>query len=138
MADRLGQLRKHVEQMLCCNRVEDTRDWNGSRQQVIYHAPSLGSDPTGCLSRLMWPWRELFRPGNVHYPHQWFWDSCAHAIVLSHIDLKLAKAEIEALLYGQRDDGFIPHMIWNRKRMYWRDRLTSRIYPSRYTGVGCQ
>ena len=133
MADRLEQLKMQVEQMLSCNRVEDTRTWNGSRQQVIYHAPSLGSDPTGWLSRLMWPWRELVRPWKVCYPHQWFWDSCAHAIVLSHIDLKLAKAEIEALLYAQKDDGFIAHMIWNRAKMHWLDRLASRIYPSRYT-----
>ena len=119
--------------MLANNRVEEMRGWNGLSRHLIYHAPSLGSDSTGWLNWLVWPWRELVRPWRVRYPHQWFWDSCAHAIVLSHIDLKLAKAEIEALLYAQREDGFIAHMIWNRAKMHWLDRLAGRIYPSRYT-----
>ena len=53
-------------------------------------------------------------PSYPHYPHQWFWDSCFHAIVLSHFDVELAKNEIRSLLKVQKDNGFIPHVI------YWR------------------
>ena len=54
-------------------------------------------------------------PSRYNYPHQWFWDSCFHAIVLSHFDIELAKNEITNLLKIQREDGFIPHMIfWQR------------------------
>ena len=53
-------------------------------------------------------------PSYPHYPHQWFWDSCFHAIVLSHFDVELAKNEIRSLLKVQKDNGFIPHVI------YWK------------------
>ncbi len=54
-------------------------------------------------------------PSRDHYHHQWFWDSCFHAIVLSHFDIELAKNEIRSLLRAQRKNGFIPHVI------YWRE-----------------
>ena len=54
-------------------------------------------------------------PSKEHYTHQWFWDSCFHAIVLSHFDADLAKNEIDSLLFAQRSNGFIPHVIfWDR------------------------
>lgn len=54
-------------------------------------------------------------PSPRHYSYQWFWDSCFHAIVLSHFDLDLAKNEIRNLLKGQEQNGFIPHVIfWSR------------------------
>ena len=53
-------------------------------------------------------------PSQHHYPHQWFWDSCFHAITLSHFDIELAKNEIRSLLKVQKQNGFIPHVI------YWR------------------
>src|SRR4030042_5092520 len=63
-------------------------------------------------------------PGKDHYPHQWFWDSCFHAIVLSHFDLELAKNEIRNLLKIQRPDGFVPHMIfWESGGFGWRELL---------------
>ena len=37
-------------------------------------------------------------PSSVTYPFQWFWDSCFHAIALSHVDLQKAEAEIKSLL----------------------------------------
>jgi len=53
-------------------------------------------------------------PSKDHYSHQWFWDSCFHAIVLSNFDTELAKNELRNLLKVQRHDGFIPHVIfWN-------------------------
>ncbi|HEX7586760.1 MAG TPA: trehalase family glycosidase [Anaerolineae bacterium] len=56
-------------------------------------------------------------PSNVTYPFQWLWDSCFHAIALSHIDVKLAEQELLCLLQAAQPDGFIPHMIlWEREK----------------------
>lgn len=56
-------------------------------------------------------------PSTVTYPFQWFWDSCFHAIALSHIDPVRAESEIAGLLANQQDDGLIPHVIfWQRER----------------------
>jgi len=63
-------------------------------------------------------------PAKDHYRHQWFWDSCFHAIVLSHFDLELAKNEIRNLLKAQQPSGFVPHMIfWDRGIFGWRELL---------------
>src|SRR4030042_5048559 len=70
-------------------------------------------------------------PSRHHYPHQWFWDSCFHAIIASHFDLDLAKNEIRNLLKGQRADGFIPHIIFWRREIAWREILRSlESYPT--------
>jgi glycogen debranching enzyme len=54
-------------------------------------------------------------PSTGTYPHQWLWDSCFHAIILSKFEPEIAKAEIRSLLFCQFDDGMIPHMIfWQR------------------------
>lgn len=56
-------------------------------------------------------------PSNVTYPFQWLWDSCFHAIALTHVDIKLAQQELLCLLQAQQPDGFIPHMIlWEREK----------------------
>jgi len=68
-------------------------------------------------------------PFRAGYPHQWLWDSCAHATVLSHIDIQLAQQEIFSLLYAQEANGFIPHLIWNKKSMHWVDRMSQPFYP---------
>lgn len=63
-------------------------------------------------------------PAKGFYPHQWLWDSCFHAIVLSHLDLELAKNEIRNLLKIQRPDGFVPHMVfWEQGILGWRELL---------------
>ncbi|MBI2764000.1 MAG: hypothetical protein HYX54_09700 [Chloroflexi bacterium] len=51
-------------------------------------------------------------PSADTYPFQWFWDSCFHAIVLSHFDGERAEAELRTLLTNQRADGFIPHVTY--------------------------
>lgn len=51
-------------------------------------------------------------PSAETYPFQWFWDSCFHAIVLSHLDLARAEAELRTLLLSQQPDGFIPHVTY--------------------------
>lgn len=78
-------------------------------------------------------------PSVSHYPHQWFWDSCFHAIVLSHFDTELAKNEIRSLLKVQRDNGFIPHVIYWRTAKFRRPlagigaMLESKFSPSPHT-----
>lgn len=91
---------------------------------AAYHAPApaLPSPAWNLYQRLRAPWR-------VNYPHQWFWDSTAHAIVLSHLDPGLAREEIRSLLYAQREDGFIPHLIWNLRHRHWVEFLLHRLYP---------
>src|SRR3989344_1667094 len=61
-------------------------------------------------------------PSPDTYPYQWLWDSCFHAIILSHFNIRDAKAEILTLLSKQFDNGLIPHMI------YW-DRKTPTDFP---------
>ncbi len=54
-------------------------------------------------------------PSSVTYPFQWFWDSCFHAITLSHFDIPKAEAELKSLLKNQHEDGFISHVtFWQR------------------------
>ncbi len=54
-------------------------------------------------------------PSSATYPFQWFWDSCFHAIVLSHIDIAKAEAELLSLVQNQHPDGFISHVtFWQR------------------------
>ncbi len=56
-------------------------------------------------------------PSNVTYPFQWLWDSCFHAIALTHVDVKLAQQELLCLLQAAQPNGFIPHMIlWEREK----------------------
>lgn len=51
-------------------------------------------------------------PSPTTYPYQWLWDSCFHAIALSHFDAKGAKEELRSLFAHQFDGGMIPHMIY--------------------------
>ncbi|MBI2859388.1 MAG: hypothetical protein HYX90_09955 [Chloroflexi bacterium] len=81
-----------------------------SGREWTYHAPSMG--------------RFLGR-----YPHQWFWDSCAHAIALRHIDITLAMKELESLFAAQDGDGLIPHQVFNPAKMNMFDRLAATLYP---------
>lgn len=86
---------------------------DSSGKELQYHAPSLASDPA-------FPFR-------AKYPHQWFWDSCAHAIALSHLDMDMAHQEIESLLAVQDEQGFIPHLIFNPSRMQLIDCIIGRF-----------
>ena len=51
-------------------------------------------------------------PSADHYPYQWLWDSCFHAIVLARYDMESAKAEIQSLLSKQFSNGLVPHIIY--------------------------
>ncbi len=60
---------------------------------------------------------DFVSPSNVTYPFQWLWDSCFHAIALTHVDVQLARQELLCLLQAAQPDGFIPHMIlWEREK----------------------
>jgi len=55
-------------------------------------------------------------PSEGTYPFQWFWDSCFHSIVLTHIDIERAKAELRSLLINAQPDGLVPHVtFWQRE-----------------------
>ena len=55
-------------------------------------------------------------PSPDTYPYQWLWDSCFHAIILTHFNTSDAKKEILTLVSKQFDNGLIPHMIyWDKE-----------------------
>jgi hypothetical protein len=57
-------------------------------------------------------------PSLRHYPFQWFWDSCFHAVVWSRADLDRARDELRGLLHWQAPSGLIPHVVfWDRRRV---------------------
>lgn len=51
-------------------------------------------------------------PSSDIYPFQWLWDSCFHAIILSHFDLQSAKRELQAATAHPLSSGMLPHMIY--------------------------
>lgn len=51
-------------------------------------------------------------PSAEHYPYQWLWDSCFHAIMLSRFDPEAGKRELTSLLAKQFKDGMVPHIIY--------------------------
>ena len=76
-----------ARQILLTNLRKGVADWNG--KEFSFVVPSLRG-----------------------YPFQWFWDSCFHAIALTHLDLDQAKAELTTLMSAALPDGFIPHIIF--------------------------
>jgi glycogen debranching enzyme len=78
--------------------------------------------------------RETFTvPAGRLYPHQWLWDSAFSAIGWAHLDVKRAEKEIIRLLQGQWHNGMIPHMIFDMKPQYARDRNAWRSWEARYS-----
>ena len=69
------------------------------------------------------------RPGGK-YKHQFFWDSCCHALVLRHLDPTFAKRELHSLFRFQEPSGFIPHISAHI------DPWLSRFYWGRYGSSG--
>jgi neutral trehalase len=56
-------------------------------------------------------------PSAVTYPFQWFWDSCFHAVALTHIDIERAKSELRGLVANIHPDGLLSHVtFWQRER----------------------
>jgi hypothetical protein len=59
-------------------------------------------------------------PSAGRYKHQWYWDSCFHAIVWRRFDPVRARAELRTLLRAGRADGFVPHTAFWRAHPRWR------------------
>ena len=59
-------------------------------------------------------------PAPRRYKHQWYWDSCFHAVAWSHVDPARAKEELRTLLRAGRADGFVPHTAFWQASPRWR------------------
>jgi mannosylglycerate hydrolase MGH1-like protein len=59
-------------------------------------------------------------PSTPRYRHQWYWDSCFHALTWRHFDPGRARAELRTLVRAGRLDGFIPHTVFWDRPGYWR------------------
>src|SRR5918997_1844712 len=59
-------------------------------------------------------------PSPPKYRHQWYWDSCFHAIAWRHFDPARAREELRTLLRSGRLDGFIPHTVFWHEPARWR------------------
>jgi hypothetical protein len=67
------------------------------------------------------------RPSPGHYPWQWYWDSCFHAIVWRRFDRARAESELRSLLAGGSADGFIGHTIFWHEGVDWQRRWTYNV-----------
>ncbi|MGE0543140.1 MAG: hypothetical protein AB7R89_23515 [Dehalococcoidia bacterium] len=80
-------------------------------------------------------------PSPGHYPFQWFWDSCFHAIALAHLEPEAARDELELLVSVQAADGFLPHIIfWDRRRLvspglFWAWAQSSRFGVPKHSAL---
>lgn len=78
-------------------------------------------------------------PSPTSYPFQWFWDSCFHAIALTHVNLAWAREELTTLLCAAQPDGFIPHQIlWEKDRYPEAAARQSEKFGDRYTSSSIQ
>jgi glycogen debranching enzyme len=75
-------------------------------------------------------------PSPPRYRHQWYWDSCFHAIAWAHFDPARAREELRTLLRAGRLDGFIPHTTFWHEPARWRRAplyATQAVRGSRHT-----
>jgi glycogen debranching enzyme len=111
VADRI---RAEAARILAQNRRTGHAAWND--HDYAYVVPSPGS-----------------------YPFQWFWDSCFHAIALTHVNLEWAEDELTTLLAGAQPSGFIPHQIlWEKDRYPEAAGRQSEKFGERYTSSSIQ
>ena len=73
-------------------------------------------------------------PAQRRYKHQWYWDSCFHAVAWSRLDPQRGREELRTLLRAGRADGFVPHTAfwgasprWRRAPLYATDRVWGDI-----------
>jgi hypothetical protein len=59
-------------------------------------------------------------PAAGRYKHQWYWDSCFHALAWRHFDPGRARAELRTLVRAQAPDGLIPHTVFWCRSARWR------------------
>jgi len=78
-------------------------------------------------------------PSPQSYPFQWFWDSCFHAIALTHVNLDWAREELTTLAHGAQPCGFMPHQIlWEKDRFPEAAARQSEKFGDRYTSSSIQ
>jgi glycogen debranching enzyme len=107
-------VRREAARILARNRRVGHADWND--RDYAYVVPSPGS-----------------------YPFQWFWDSCFHAIALTHVNLDWAREELLTLINGAQPDGFIPHQIlWEKDAYPEAAARQSEDFGERYTSTSIQ
>jgi glycogen debranching enzyme len=88
---RLERMKDAVRSLYDRNRQRGTAPWCGRDYDFV--CPSMGT-----------------------YPFQWFWDSCFHAVALSHVDPERARIEVRSLLANAQPDGFVAHVtFWQRE-----------------------
>ncbi|PYQ49195.1 MAG: hypothetical protein DMF78_18975 [Acidobacteria bacterium] len=72
-------------------------------------------------------------PSMGTYPFQWFWDSCFHAVALSHFDRERARSEVRSLLKNAQPDGFVAHVtFWQREAFEEMLKTYSIAYRTPY------
>lgn len=89
-------------------------------------------------------WREGLRsdgvpyaytcPATPRYRHQWYWDSCFHAIVWTHFEPARARAELRTLVRTMTREGLVPHTSfwgapagWRRTPLYATARFRGSV-----------
>jgi glycogen debranching enzyme len=92
--------------------------------------PSAGALRDRALATLTGNWREgalddgtpfaYTCPSPDRYRHQWYWDSCFHAIVWSRLQPERGREELRTLLRAQAPNGLIPHTIFWEAPPRWR------------------
>ena len=89
-------------------------------------------------------WREGERHGRRYgftcpapgkYAHQWYWDSCFHAIVWRHFDRERARDELRTLVRAMTPEGLIPHTVFWHAPAFWR-RAPFYATQSTYGSLG--
>jgi len=77
-------------------------------------------------------------PTRKYYVHQWFWDSCIHAMGLIYYEPQRAYAEIISLLGVQWKNGFIGHITYgNKTNNYFPNEELWETKKFSQTGVVC-
>lgn len=56
---------------------------------------------------------EAMTPSKMHYVGLWLWDSAMHTLAYRHLDPKLARDQIRAVLAHQLPDGMLPDAIYD-------------------------
>jgi glycogen debranching enzyme len=112
--DTARRIRAEAARVLAQNRRTGHADWCGRDYACVVPSPSS-------------------------YPFQWFWDSCFHAIALTHVNLEWAREELTTLLYAAQPSGFIPHQIlWEKNRHPDAAARQSESFGDRYTSSSIQ
>jgi len=113
-AERAQRIRDEAARILTQNRRTGHAAWNDQDYACVVPSPNS-------------------------YPFQWFWDSCFHAIALTHVNLDWARDELVTLLKAAQPNGFIPHQIlWEKDRYPEAAARQSEKFGDRYTSSSIQ